>query len=132
MLWIEWELLIAVLVTDFYWITIFRLYSKESILEFLLDKSKFQVLSGFDHIRGLKVINLYIKSFNLLIVQWLLNYIKYIYFLLMHECFILLTFCMTAFKLICVCVYIYIYIYIYIYTHIHTHTHIWLSFHWRW
>lgn len=32
-----------------------RLYNKESILEFLIDKSKFENASGFAHIRGLKV-----------------------------------------------------------------------------
>ena len=31
-----------------------KLYNKESILEFLIDKSKFEGPSGFDHIRGLK------------------------------------------------------------------------------
>lgn len=31
-----------------------RLYNKESVLEFLIDKSKFENASGFAHIRGLK------------------------------------------------------------------------------
>ena len=31
-----------------------RLYNKESILEFLIDKTKFEGAVGFDHIRGLK------------------------------------------------------------------------------
>lgn len=31
-----------------------RLYNKESVLEFLIDKSKFENASGFSHIRGLK------------------------------------------------------------------------------
>ncbi|KAK3797259.1 hypothetical protein RRG08_060785 [Elysia crispata] len=31
-----------------------RLYKKESVLEFLLDRSKFDIASQFDHLRGLK------------------------------------------------------------------------------
>ncbi len=31
-----------------------KLYNKESLLEFLLDKSKFEEAAGFDHLRGLK------------------------------------------------------------------------------
>ncbi|XP_005090121.1 replication termination factor 2 [Aplysia californica] len=38
-----------------------RLYNKETVLEFLLDKSKFEVAAQFDHIRGLKDI----KELNL-------------------------------------------------------------------
>ncbi|XP_059177793.1 replication termination factor 2-like [Physella acuta] len=38
-----------------------RLYNKESVLEFLLDRTKFDVASQFDHLRGLKDI----KELNL-------------------------------------------------------------------
>ncbi|GFN98550.1 replication termination factor 2 domain containing 1, partial [Plakobranchus ocellatus] len=38
-----------------------RLYKKESVLEFLLDRSKFDIASQFDHLRGLKDI----KELNL-------------------------------------------------------------------
>ena len=33
-----------------------RLYNKDSVIEYLLDKSKFEGVVGFEHIRGLKVI----------------------------------------------------------------------------
>ena len=32
-----------------------RLYNKESVLEFLIDRSKFECAASFDHLRGLKV-----------------------------------------------------------------------------
>ena len=34
---------------------IFRLYKKDKVIEFLLDKSKFEQAENFEHIRGLKV-----------------------------------------------------------------------------
>ena len=32
-----------------------RLYNKEAVLEFLIDRSKFECASSFEHLKGLKV-----------------------------------------------------------------------------
>lgn len=35
-----------------------RLYNKEAVLEFLIDRSKFECASSFEHLKGLKVLQI--------------------------------------------------------------------------